>query len=200
VLATDRIAPDALAREDADTDRLVIRLQAGEEEPFKALYERYFDRVYAYLRIALRDLEEAEKATQEVFMRVLETLPEYAPSSGPFRAWLFRVARDTGIARLPQAGRTVIEGPAHPSENGEGEGARPTTIERVGDGELVALIERLPHDQQQVILLRYLFGLGGMEGGGALERGPDAVDELHRHALRTLRARLEPVEGELATA
>ena len=63
-----RIEPATLEREDADTARLVPRFQAGETELFARLYERYFDRVYAYLHIVLKESHEVEDATQDVFM------------------------------------------------------------------------------------------------------------------------------------
>jgi hypothetical protein len=103
----ERIEPTDEQAEDADTARLVIRFQAGDEEAFAGLYVRYFNRVYVYLRTALNDPIEAEDAAQHVFMRVYEALPRYERRGQPFRGWLFRIVRNYTLDQLKKLGRNL---------------------------------------------------------------------------------------------
>ena len=201
LLFVERIEPSTLAGEDAETARLVMRLQAGEEDLFERLYERYFDRVYAYLRVTLGDPHEAEDVSQEVFVSVLEALPKYERRTVPFRAWVFRIARNAALTRRRSSGRLVLESPTELARRGasDRDAIDPASLEWIHDSELVARVERLPEAQQQVIMLRYLFELGCGEIADLLERKPDAVRQLHSRALRSLRSGLAPVERERVT-
>ncbi len=196
-----RREPSPAEKEDVDTARLITRLQAGEDELFKALYERYFDRVYAYLRVTLGDPHEAEDVSQEVFVSVLEALPKYERRTVPFRAWVFRIARNAALTRRRSSGRLVLESPTELARRGasDRDAIDPASLEWIHDSELVARVERLPEAQQQVIMLRYLFELGCGEIADLLERKPDAVRQLHSRALRSLRSGLAPVERERVT-
>ena len=188
----ERLEPSTLAREDADTARLVGRLQAGDREQFSRLYLRYFDRVYAYLRISLRDAHEAEDTTQDVFIRVLEALPTYERREVPFRAWLFRIVRNAAINRMRQSSRLTLETPDEMARHTEttGDMPAPDSLEWLEDHQLVAWIEQLPLAQRQVIVLRYMLELKGNEIATVLDRSPEAVRQLHQRAMRFLRQRM----------
>jgi RNA polymerase sigma-70 factor (ECF subfamily) len=189
----ERLEPTTVEREDADTARLVARLQAGDADIFTRLYERYFDRVYAYLRLTLQDSHEAEDVAQEVFIRVLQALPKYERRSSPFRAWLFRIVRNQALDRLRQRGRLRVESPEEMAALSEAAGAEGQTeqLDWLDDRQLLGLIEHLPLAQRQVIVLRYMLELRSGEIGEVLERSPEAVRQLHQRAMRFLRKRLE---------
>jgi RNA polymerase sigma-70 factor, ECF subfamily len=188
ILFVERLEPSQLKHEDADTARLVVRFQLGEREVFDRLYLRYFDRVYAYMKVTLQDASEAEDAAQDVFMRVLEALPRYERRAVPFRAWLFRIVRNCAINRLRQRKRLRLEEPADLEERADrslitdGEASS-----WLGDRRLLALVEQLPLAQRQVIVLRYMMQFRFPEIATILERSPDAVRQLHQRALRFLR-------------
>jgi len=194
----ERDEPSTLVREDADTARMVMRIQAGDKELLGPLYLRYFDRVYAYLRITLQDAHEAEDAAQAVFMRVLEALPGYERREVPFRAWLFRIVRNDAINRLRQRQRVTLEDPVELAERSER--ATPATgpdeLDWIGDAKLLSLVERLPLSQRQVVVLRYMMEFNTVEIGELIGRSPEAVRQLHHRAMRFLRQRVSREEEE----
>ncbi|MDX6632025.1 MAG: polymerase sigma-70 factor, subfamily, partial [Solirubrobacterales bacterium] len=96
VVFCERIEPSPEAVSDIEAGRLVTRFQAGDGDAFAGLYKAYFDRVYGYLKVLLRSAHEAEEATQQVFVQVLEALPRYERRGQPFRAWLFIAVRNYG--------------------------------------------------------------------------------------------------------
>ena len=194
-----REEPTTLEREDADTARLVVRIQAGDKELVGPLYLRYFDRVYAYLKITLQDPHEAEDAAQAVFMRVLEALPGYERREVPFRAWLFRIVRNDAINRLRQRQRLTVEDPDDLAHRGERStpATGPDEIDWIGDARLLALVERLPLGQRQVIVLRYMMDFNTIEIAELLDRSPEAIRQLHHRAMRYLRQRMSREEAEV---
>jgi RNA polymerase sigma-70 factor (ECF subfamily) len=200
----ERDEPTSLAREDADTARMVMRIQKGDKDLIGPLYLRYFDRVYAYLRITLQDTHEAEDAAQAVFIRVLEALPKYERREVPFRAWLFRIVRNDAINRLRQRQRLTVESPDDLAERGEQVGARTAgtgsddAIDWIGDARLLAMVERLPLTQRQVIVLRYMMDFNTVEIAELIDRSPEAVRQLHHRAMRYLRQRVTREEDASA--
>ncbi|HVE68128.1 MAG TPA: sigma-70 family RNA polymerase sigma factor [Solirubrobacteraceae bacterium] len=196
----ERDEPTSLAREDADTARMVVRIQTGDKDLIGPLYLRYFDRVYAYLRITLQDSHEAEDAAQAVFIRVLEALPNYERRDVPFRAWLFRIVRNDAINRLRQRQRLTVESPDEVVEQGERVGAAAPpgddAVDWIGDTHLLAMVERLPLSQRQVVVLRYMMDFNTVEIGELLDRSPEAIRQLHHRAMRYLRQRVTRPEEE----
>ncbi|HEX8084738.1 MAG TPA: sigma-70 family RNA polymerase sigma factor [Solirubrobacteraceae bacterium] len=187
---------EPVAIDDADSARIVIRVQAGDREAFSQLYLRYFDGIYGYLRTALRDSHEAEDATQDVFMQALRALPRYELRGQPPRRWLFRIARNQAIDRARRR-RSSPEDPATLEARLEGEG-HDEFDGVLSDAALVAQIQRLPEAQREVLFLRYAAGFETPEIAAMTKRSPAAVRQLHHRALTELRRRMP--SDELAVA
>jgi RNA polymerase sigma-70 factor (ECF subfamily) len=187
-----RVEPPARSLEDAETARLIARLQSGERDAFDDIYRAHVDRVYRYLRVLLRDRHEAEDATQEVFVSAFRSLPAYEIRGAPFRAWLFRVARNEALNRAAKNTRLEVVDPADVTRRIDGatNGSEIDVPAWVSDQDLFALIERLGVHQRQVLLLRYMVGLSVAEAARVLDSTPDAVYRVQRRALAVLHDRL----------
>jgi RNA polymerase sigma-70 factor (ECF subfamily) len=196
ILFVERLEPSSQQLEDADTGRLVTRFQAGEHDVFAALYMRYFDRVYSYLKVAFHDPHAAEDATQQVFTKVLEALPRYERRKQPFRAWLFVVVRNYALDELAKQRRADATDPAILNQFSEQEAddADPGEVpDWISDRELLLFIERLPLPQRQVLLLRFMLGLTNAEMAAVLNRSEVDIRTLQHRALRFLEARLTAI-------
>jgi RNA polymerase sigma-70 factor, ECF subfamily len=177
-----------VALDDAESGRLVVRVQAGDREAFGELYLRYFDGIYGYLRTALRDPHEAEDATQDVFMQALRALPRYELRGQPPRRWLFRIARNQAIDRVRRR-RTTPEDPTILESRLDAD--PDDAFENVlSDAALIAHIERLPEAQREVLFLRYAAGFEATEIAAMTKRSPAAVRQLQHRAIAELRRRL----------
>jgi RNA polymerase sigma factor (sigma-70 family) len=70
---------------------LLSRVRAGDAEAWGELYRQFAPAIFRFCRRALPAREDAEDATNEVFMKVRQKLGTY-DASRPFTAWLYKVA------------------------------------------------------------------------------------------------------------
>lgn len=195
IVVLERVQPADRHEQDVETARLVARAQAGDREAMPELYLRHFDGVYAYMRVALRDEHEAEDATQEVFLKAVQALPRYElRASVPFRAWLYRIARNELITRVRKSKWVQCEEPDRITRRFDASSAAVNDVlDRISNHDLMVLLERLPLPQRQVIALRYMLDLSTEEMGTVLDRSPEAVRQLEYRARRSLEERLEAI-------
>lgn len=190
-----RVEPADDRAEDVDTARLVTKFQAGDSDAFVALYMRYFDRVFGYLRVVLKDRHEAEDATQHVFAKVFEALPRYERRAQPFRSWLFTVVRNHALNDLKKKYRLdIVVDPAEMARTRDagslGIGEELSPLEWITDSEVLLFVERLPLPQRQVLMLRFMLDLTDRQIATVLDRTPSEVRVLQYRALQFLRQRL----------
>lgn len=197
VRVVERVPRRAQQLEDLDSARLLIRAQLGDEEAFPALYSRYFDKVYAYLRVALKDRHEAEDIAQDVFLRVMCALPNIeVRADKPFRVLLFRITRNRVIDHMRKHGVVNTEPPERLQRRCE----MSVLVEadeianRLTDSELAIFIRRLPETQRQAIAMRYMLDFGAEEIAEVMQTTPQAVRNLQHRGLRFLRERLLEAE------
>ncbi len=99
----------------------VIRMaQRGDEGAFERLYRLHSPRVYALCMRMLRNPDEAEDSTQEVFLHVFRKIHGFRGASA-FSTWLHRVAVNTVLMRLrgsKLAKATLVENTAGTEEGG----------------------------------------------------------------------------------
>jgi RNA polymerase sigma-70 factor (ECF subfamily) len=192
----ERLDPSAEHIEDLEAARWVTRFQSGDHDAFTSIYQTYFDRVYGYLRVALKDSHEAESAAQDVFMRLFEKLPAYELRAKPFRHWLFAVARNYALSSLRKTNRLDLED--HDSlerlrDRDGGEHSDQLALGWISDADLLLFIERLPLIQRQVLTLRHMMGLSHNEIANLLGRTPTDIKTIHHRAILFLRNRLTAV-------
>src|SRR5262245_44677606 len=98
-------APAVEIPSDGNDERLLI--EAAQQDPllFAPLYERHFDRVYAFIARRAGDRAEAEDLMAEVFHRALENLARFEWRGVPFLAWLLQIARNSLADRWQRASR-----------------------------------------------------------------------------------------------
>jgi RNA polymerase sigma-70 factor (ECF subfamily) len=141
---------------------------------------------YALARLGRRDV--AEDVTQEVCLAVLTGLARYEDTGRPFRSYVFGIAAH----KVADAHRAAYR--SHDIPTGElpdGADDAPGPEEQVLRGEdarrALALLDHLPDDQRELLLLRVAAGLSAEEAGGVLGMTPGAVRVAQHRALTRLR-------------
>src|SRR2546428_13610186 len=80
-MAGEELALKAPAKEEAE--RLLIEAAQRDRSRFAELYEDNFERVYAFIARRVRDRDEAEDLTPEVFHQALANLARFEWRGGP---------------------------------------------------------------------------------------------------------------------
>jgi len=88
---------------DAPADEtLVAAIRDADEAAFSLLYERYFQRVYLFSFLRLRNHADTEEAVQETFTSVFRSIDAYRGES-PLASWIYGIARNTVNNQLRRA-------------------------------------------------------------------------------------------------
>ena len=177
-----------LADTDSDAAHLVRRAQRDDRSAFDALYAQHVGRVYAVcLRMSASRME-AERLTQDVFVRAWQRLSTFRGESA-FGSWLYRltvnvVLQDSRSTRRRDAHLTVLPEPEM-FENLRGTSAHDD--ERL---DLEQAIATLPPGARQVLVLHDIEGYKHEEIAKMTNTAVGTVKaQLHR-ARKLLRERL----------
>jgi RNA polymerase sigma-70 factor, ECF subfamily len=73
---------------------LVAGIRDGSQADFNRLYERYFQRVYTFAYIRVRNHADAEEIAQETFTAVFRSIDAYRGRSS-LLSWLYGIAKNT---------------------------------------------------------------------------------------------------------
>jgi len=176
-------------RKEAD-ERLLIEAAQRDPARFAELYESNFHRVYAFIARRVRDRDEAEDLTSEVFHQALANLGRFEWRGVPFAAWLFRIAANAIADRSQRAARERGN-PARDVEQ-----VSEASLEEVEQSALLfGLVNGLPEDQRCVIVQRFVEQRSIREIAQELRRTEGAVKQLQFRALQNLRAQMRDANG-----
>src|SRR5262249_10766354 len=92
-----------------DEERLLIEAAQKDPRRYGELYERNFERIYAFVARRVRDRHAAEDLTAEVFQHALANLSKFEWRGVPFVVWLFRIAANAIADRWKKLSREVVD-------------------------------------------------------------------------------------------
>ena len=130
-------------------------------QAFEMLLRRYEVRVFSTCLRFLGHYQDAEEASQEVFLRVFHALKKFQ-SKSTFKTWLFRIAVNTSltwrekIARRAQ--QTAVTDIADADFLQQIAADTDTTLEQI-DGPLSEAFESLSDEDRDTLVLRYVSDL-----------------------------------------
>ncbi|MGZ4296719.1 MAG: sigma-70 family RNA polymerase sigma factor [Solirubrobacteraceae bacterium] len=176
-IARTRLALGAPLLRFRSDEQLVSLFRYGSEEAFRAIHDRYRQRMFAYTRQMLSgSAVDAEDAVQEIFVRAYSGL-RASDRELALRAWLYRIAHNRCIdeRRRPQSVATEVIPATVPNTGGD-------PVARVEQRDalqrLIADVQRLPDQQRSALLMRELAGMTYADVAGALGVSVPAVKSL----------------------
>ena len=165
---------------------LIRRAQEGEPVVIGAIYESYQPGIFRYLYYRIGNQQTAEDLTSEVFLRMIEKLPNYIGRNLTFQAWLFQIARNLSIDHYR---RMSVRKDVQLEENLSGGGDEPLELiaEELTSEKLYRALVKLPETQRDVIVMRFVVGMPIGEVAQTLHKSKDSIKGLQRRALQALR-------------
>ncbi len=181
-------------KKESETKRvraLVDRAQQGDREALEELYLIHFDRIYGYLHVSVGNRHDAEDLTTQTFLKMLESIGKFRWQSAPFSAWLFRIAHNLAMDhfRATKRWQPEEEVPEPPAD--ESASAEAGALAAIGQKSMLALIDDLSPEQQQVLTLKFVFNFANAEAATILGKTEGAIKSLQHRALVTLQKQLE---------
>ena len=167
--------------------------QAQEDlSKFEPIFERYFDRVFAFVFSRTNNRQIAEDLTSQIFLKILQALPRYT-NKGSFAAWVFKIARNTLITyyrsplhrattNLDELSAVALYQQSHPQK-------KIADIDRFIDLERV--LKGLPAKDLELLSLRFAAGLSFEEIGEIKGKNPGAIKMAIHRILHRIRKRME---------
>jgi RNA polymerase sigma-70 factor (ECF subfamily) len=150
----------AIARDLTDGD-LITRAISGREDGFEELVRRYQRPIAGYVFRMLGDYDSALDVTQEVFIKVYNSLDKYS-SEYKFSTWLYRIAHNAAIDHMrrnsitTQSLETESEGTAYQLQLESPEPNPEQNHERSEwRTEIDSVVKCLPTAYRELILLRH---------------------------------------------
>ncbi len=188
----------ASSEPDADEGRRLIALvelaRGGDAEAFGLLYDHYQGSVYRFLFYRTRSSTLAEDLTSETFFRALRNMQNFRWQGKDFGAWLMTIARNLATDHF-KAGRTRLEMTTEDmgQHDDATEGPETAVLASLTNEILLEALTRLPNEQRDCLVMRFLQGMSIAETAAVLGRSDGAVKQLQLRGVRNL-AKLMPEE------
>ena len=172
------------------------RASRRDAEAFAQLYDEHLDTVYRYILYKVGEVLLAEELTEDVWAKAWEGIEKFQWRNLPFQHWLLRIARNVVVDhwRSRRKATTSIDGLIDVSSD------EAPPDERVArDFEMQTLqqaLMRLPNDQRDVVILRFIEGYSHADVAGVLKKSVVAVRQIQVRALKALNKQLTD-EGDV---
>ncbi|MBN1186034.1 MAG: sigma-70 family RNA polymerase sigma factor [Bacteroidales bacterium] len=177
---------------------LVKQFINGNQSSLEALISRHKDRVYTYILLIVKNQQLAEDLFQDTFVKVIKSLHKGKyRDDGKFIAWVIRIAHNLAIdyfrkeKQLNTVSDEDVNGRVFNSKNLADSTIEDDLIDTQISNDVRNLVDKLPDDQKQVILLRHYGGLSFKEIADQTNVSINTALGRMRYALINLRKLIE---------
>jgi RNA polymerase sigma-70 factor, ECF subfamily len=179
----------------AELVELIAHMAQGRQDALARLYDETAPTLNGLLLRILEFPQDAEEVLLDVYMKAWKNAGSYSPDRGTVKSWLFMMARSVAIDRIrhhraqPSTLPLDFLGLSEPlssDESPEQQSAMAQRRDRVR-----GLLNELPSEQRDVVMLAFFGGLTHSELAGRLGQPLGTVKSRIRLGLLTLRHRME---------
>ena len=185
MLMTTEYAP---AEDRHELQQLLLHIAGGEREALAELYQRTRTAVYGLALSYLKNAQDAQDLTQDVYVQVWDCAAQYRPTGSPM-GWLLTVCRSLCLMRLRREERHAA---LSATRNGTPFPRRSADWMRTSASLLASTRwQVLGDEERRIVLLHAVTGMKHREIAALLELPlPTVLSKYHR-ALKKMRSFLE---------
>lgn len=185
-------------------NELIEQFLSGNQEAIEVLILRHRKRVFGYILLMVKDYPNAEDVFQDTFIKVIHSLRQGKyKDSGRFVSWVMRIAHNLVIDHFrrekqqktfsnEQYGVDLFNSPRFSDQNCE----EKMVFEQILD-EVRELVDELPEEQREVVVLRHYAGLSFKEIADQTNVSINTALGRMRYALINMRKAMEKKNLEL---
>ena len=176
------------------TDHELIHLFTdGNLEALETLVLRHKDKLYTSILFLVKDKYLAEDIFQDVFIRIIDTMRSGRyTEEGKFLPWAMRIAHNLCVDHFRKVKRTPTIRNSEDKDifevlNFADDSAETVMIKRQSHSRVREMLERLPEDQREVIILRHYADMSFKEIAAATNCSINTALGRMRYGLINLR-------------
>jgi RNA polymerase sigma-70 factor, ECF subfamily len=172
------------------SDQQKARIQSESSLAAEELYREHHEHIFRFIWSRVYDAQQAEDMTGEVFTRMVANLSGYRDRSLPFRAWLYRIARNLIIDHhrkeisADALAQSIDQSTAELSIEEQAETT--LTLKQVQRA-----LQNIDPEQREVVELRFLGELSLEEVSLVMNKSIPAVKALQHRGLASMRTHLK---------
>ena len=183
---------------DKFSDQMLIEaFVAGDKKCIEVLIQRYKDKVYSYILLNVKNPSIADDIFQDTFVKVMSSLRSKSYSDeGKFLPWVMRIAHNLVIDYFRYEKNTNVTSSDENEFVLNASSLVDSTIEdRIVENQILddvkKLIEYLPPEQKEVIMLRHYGGMSFKEIADVTNVSINTALGRMRYAIMNLRRIVE---------
>ena len=167
--------------------------QQGNEEAFEVLLHRHKSRIYTAIYLIVKDRYKAEDLLQETFIKVVNTIKGGRYNEeGKFLPWAMRIAHNLCVDHFRKVKRTLTIRTGEDKDifevlNFSEDSAETVMIRRQSHDRVRDMLQSLPEDQREVIILRHYADMSFKEIAAATNCSINTALGRMRYGLINLR-------------
>lgn len=176
---------------------LIQQYLNGNERAFEVLLNRHKTKIFTSIYLFTRDHEVAEDIFQEVFIKIIDTLRKGKYNhEGKFLQWALRIAYNMCVDQFRRSKRQTQVSPSETFDvlnviQASDDNMEQTMIKVQGTNRIQALVDQLPPEQREVVILRHYADMSFKEISQLTRVSINTALGRMRYALINLRRLME---------
>lgn len=176
--------------DDLDDQSLISLAKSGNKAAYRSLTQRYKQKIWRLAISILKDEQEAEDATQEVFLSLWQSLSKWEENGkAKFSTWLYRVSFNKCID-IKRSKKEITSDDNTP-EKAMNADAHDNVLRGQVAEKIAGLMKALPEAQRIAILLYYYEELSVNEISSHMDTSEQGVRSLLKRGKKTLRDKIQ---------